>query len=447
MAINPLITMGVKPINLDFSDRRLRNAHSDLYEQQADVQRQNIEQEKATMEALKTYDGTPQSMDNLMRVNPKAAMGVKAYQSKQLQDSIAVQKIQMESDKEARLAEGADIENRLKELKLGTERAGIVADIVSPLLEKPDLSLNDVEMAVGSSLGRGALSSAQAIDFLGKLRSKPFNAEATRAELKTLYTTGRGEVDRAKIKETALEAARKAVLFPLEVKKAEGEAANVTRDPVTGRTPGDVVLDQRTVAQRLFDEKKAQEQRDFQASENQKNRSVTMRGQNMTDARTRELTEATRGNKPLTEPENRNFGFYDRARQSQQALDAVEAEIADKGYIGQKAMKILPNVLQSDTNQSFQQARRQFTEAYLRRDSGAAISPSEYENADNTFFVQPGDGPKVIEQKRKARETVINALKVGSGRAIEKYEGEQKPSGGIKPPANRPPLSSFEGKK
>jgi hypothetical protein len=286
MAINPLITMGVKPINLDFSDRRLRNAHSDLYEQQADVQRQNIEQEKATMEALKTYgnDITPDTIKQVMQTNPKAAMGMQTVLSKQQADTVAMQKLQMEADKEARLAEGADIENRMKQLKFGTEKAGILADIASPLVDKADLNEEDVHMAIGAALSRGALNRQQAIEFL----SKPFNGEATRAELKNLVTTGRSEVERAKIKETALEAARKAVLFPLEVKKAEGEAVNVTRDPVTGRTPGDVVLDQRTAAQRLFDERKAQEQRDFQASENQKNRSVTMRGQNMTDARSRD---------------------------------------------------------------------------------------------------------------------------------------------------------------
>jgi hypothetical protein len=113
--------MGVKPINLDFSDRRLRNAHSDLYEQQADVQRQNIEQEKATMEALKTYgnDITPDTIKQVMRTNPQAAMGMQTVLSKQQADALANQKAQAEAT-EKTLSDAdltpAQREQRIKEI-------------------------------------------------------------------------------------------------------------------------------------------------------------------------------------------------------------------------------------------------------------------------------------------------------------------------------------------
>lgn len=176
-------------------------------------------------------------------------------------------------------------------------------------------------------------------------------------------------------------------------------------------------------AAQVAEQERAKDQQKFQSAENAKNRSVTMRGQNMTDARTRELTEATRQNKPLSEYETRNYGFFDRARQASEVLKGVEKSIADKGVVGQARIKFLPNVMQSEENQIFEQAKRQFIAAYLRRDSGAVITPSEIAEADRTLFVQPGDAPAVIEQKRKARETITNSLKVGAGRAPEKVDG------------------------
>ena len=119
MAINPLITMGVKPINLDFSDRRLRNAHSDLYEQQADVQRQNIEQEKATMEALKRYgnDITPETVKTVMGTDPKTALQMQGVLSKQQADKLAMDKSKSDAEKAALEAKSAKYKQQKDELE------------------------------------------------------------------------------------------------------------------------------------------------------------------------------------------------------------------------------------------------------------------------------------------------------------------------------------------
>ncbi len=145
-----------------------------------------------------------------------------------------------------------------------------------------------------------------------------------------------------------------------------------------------------------------------------------MRGQNMTDDRTREMTQVARDTKPATVDENRVAGFFGRAQQAEDVLKTVEPAMAEKGWFGQARLKYAPNIAQSEENQVYKQAERQFIEAYLRRDSGAAIAQSEYENARQTFFVQPGDGPKIVDQKRKAREEVLKSLKQGAGRAMPK---------------------------
>jgi hypothetical protein len=171
---------------------------------------------------------------------------------------------------------------------------------------------------------------------------------------------------------------------------------------------------------------------------------LTRRGQNMTDNRARELADIRRDQKPATEAENRSWGFYTRARQAEAVLATLEGNVQKKNWVEQQWQKHGPNSLQSDENQSYDQAKRQWVAAYLRRDSGAVISPSEFDDADKTYFVQPGDGQQKIEQKRKARAVVIQALKVSAGRAIQRNgEGDDPPAPGS---GNKPPLSSFEGK-
>ena len=53
----------------------------------------------------------------------------------------------------------------------------------------------------------------------------------------------------------------------------------------------------------------------------------------------------------------------------------------------------------------------------LRRESGAAISPAEFENARRQYLPQPGDTPQTLAQKRQNRLQVGVTLKSEAGRA------------------------------
>lgn len=60
--------------------------------------------------------------------------------------------------------------------------------------------------------------------------------------------------------------------------------------------------------------------------------------------------------------------------------------------------------------QSATQAMRDFINATLRRESGAAISASEYDNAIKQYFPQPGEPKEIREQKRANREMAIQGI-------------------------------------
>lgn len=95
-------------------------------------------------------------------------------------------------------------------------------------------------------------------------------------------------------------------------------------------------------------------------------------------------------------------------------------------------MTALPGVLggPSDEQQQVEQAQRDFTNAVLRRESGAAIAPSEFANAQRQYFPQPGEGKAVIEQKRRARELAIKGLQVEvpGGAFLSPPDSPQKPA-------------------
>jgi hypothetical protein len=75
----------------------------------------------------------------------------------------------------------------------------------------------------------------------------------------------------------------------------------------------------------------------------------------------------------------------------------------------------IPTGGQSADQQSLLAAKRNFVTAVLRKESGAAISPSEFATEDLKYFPQRGDSQQVIDQKADARELAIKAMKIQAG--------------------------------
>lgn len=194
---------------------------------------------------------------------------------------------------------------------------------------------------------------------------------------------------------------------------------------------------------------------------------LTARGQNMADARAREVTAATvtkpfevtgpdgspmlvrqdrQGNitpvqgfgpksgasKPLTDTQAKALLFGSRMQEA----DKILGNMADRGVDRPGGIKqiaegtgrvlglgtdsaggalsgiagSLTNWTQSEDQQSVEQAQRDFVNAVLRRESGAAISPSEFESAQKQYFPAVGDSDQVKAQKAKNRKIAIQGL-------------------------------------
>lgn len=73
------------------------------------------------------------------------------------------------------------------------------------------------------------------------------------------------------------------------------------------------------------------------------------------------------------------------------------------------------NKMISPEAQKAEQAQRDFINAILRLESGAAIGKDEFDNARKQYFPQPGDSEDVVSQKASNRQKAIQGLKIMAG--------------------------------
>lgn len=125
-----------------------------------------------------------------------------------------------------------------------------------------------------------------------------------------------------------------------------------------------------------------------------------------------------------TASEKNALGFYLRGKDAIDTISTIEDDIKAKGLAGQVRLEFAPNFLQSQENQVYRQLQRQFTEARLRKESGAAIPPAEYESDAKTYFAQPGDTNETLARKEQARSVVLESLRIGAGNAYKNYVGD-----------------------
>lgn len=125
-------------------------------------------------------------------------------------------------------------------------------------------------------------------------------------------------------------------------------------------------------------------------------------------------------------------GYADRMTEADKILDdpnlaAVQTDIGERG---KAAVPFIGNMLTSPEFQQAEQAQRDFINAILRRESGAAIAESEFASAKKQYFPQPGDSPQVLEQKKLNRINAIKGVARSAGPAYEQPGAATPAAGG-----------------
>lgn len=122
--------------------------------------------------------------------------------------------------------------------------------------------------------------------------------------------------------------------------------------------------------------------------------------------------------KPATDTQAKTATFVDRLGQAHKIITDQEKVLekhpwqAGANYV--LGEELANPMLGADMQQSLQ-AQRNFINSVLRRESGAVISPSEFDSARIQYFPQIGDEPEKIALKRQNRLTVINGMSREAG--------------------------------
>lgn len=134
------------------------------------------------------------------------------------------------------------------------------------------------------------------------------------------------------------------------------------------------------------------------------------------------------GARPSLGTERNTLNYFNRMLEAERNARAVEGQIGDRDAALSGGIPLLPNFvenfLKTDAGQKYTQAQRMFTEARLRKESGAAIPTSEYENDRRTNFRDVGDKPETLKQKRASRLQTMRGIGNASGRALQEFYGD-----------------------
>jgi hypothetical protein len=128
------------------------------------------------------------------------------------------------------------------------------------------------------------------------------------------------------------------------------------------------------------------------------------------------------GGKPPTAAQTTASLYATRTAQADDTISKLADTIVKMnsisyaGQVSAEANTVTHGMASSDIQQ-IRQAERNFVNAVLRRESGAAISQSEFDNAEKQYFPQPGDSAETLVLKNQNRQAVISNLKQASGTA------------------------------
>lgn len=119
-----------------------------------------------------------------------------------------------------------------------------------------------------------------------------------------------------------------------------------------------------------------------------------------------------------SQPEALSAGYANRLDAAGKILDTTGSALGDFSQATKSHVPVIGNKLVSQEYQQADQAARDFINAQLRRESGAAIAESEFENARKQYLPQPWDGPEVLAQKKAARDRAVKNMQLSAGNVL-----------------------------
>jgi hypothetical protein len=125
------------------------------------------------------------------------------------------------------------------------------------------------------------------------------------------------------------------------------------------------------------------------------------------------VTQGPVGNGKLTEGQSKDMVFVTRATGALPIVDTLGDNLASLPQYAASHMGGIGNYLKSRDYQRAEQAGREFLQAILRKDTGAAITKEETAEYGTVYLPQPGDSAAVLAQKKASRQRAVQAIQLG----------------------------------
>ena len=123
---------------------------------------------------------------------------------------------------------------------------------------------------------------------------------------------------------------------------------------------------------------------------------------------------ADAGGKSMTESGSKNVIFYDRSKRALELFDPVANSLVNaKDALLEQEPTGLGRYGQSDEFQQAQVLGKDFLAPILRKDTGAAVTPSEWVFYKAIYIPEVGDNQAKLDEKRKARSRAVSAMRKG----------------------------------
>lgn len=155
------------------------------------------------------------------------------------------------------------------------------------------------------------------------------------------------------------------------------------------------------------------------AEEKRKERETAVKEKEL-GLKAQEIAQKAKEEKTLPQNQYAAAGFARRMQQSEDVFDALGQAGFDPTSPSASLQKVLPDIAQPDLLKRQIQAEQNWVNANLRRESGAAISQAEFDNAAKQYFPRPGDSPEVLDQKRLNRLQVQQNISAEAGKALQR---------------------------
>lgn len=138
-----------------------------------------------------------------------------------------------------------------------------------------------------------------------------------------------------------------------------------------------------------------------------------------------EFVQGAAAGKAMTEAQSKNIGFYKRSADALALFDPVADSLVDSfGAAAELDPTGLTRYFQSDEYQQAQVLGKDFLAPILRKDTGAAVTPSEWVFYKAIYIPEVGDNPTKLAEKKAARQRAVEAMRIGlEPSQIVKLEG------------------------